>query len=152
MKYKKNDVLLTDINFIAEHKELGYKVEFNYCDLYGHDNEGIYIHSDAYRDEDRKKLPSDLDDSNFIVRIKRENEEGEIIKPIEFKSTVITSDYCMDITFSDGRCIGFDFSKLFNRGCNEILKFENYVITRRYISWGSTYELRFVDLNRFIKT
>ena len=146
---REDEVFLDDLVFIAVHKEKGYKVEFKYFDLYGYDDGSIMIERDAYKREDWGKIPRDLDDGNFYIRLKMDNEEGELIKPIEFVSAEIESNYSIKISTSDGITAEYDFS-----GASFIEKirdrFDDFILDKRFLRWEGI-ELRYVDLRRYKK-
>lgn len=138
---------IKNLVFIAEHKTLDRKVEFMYRDLYGWDGGEILLDSHAYKPEERSLLPMGPDDSDYIVRLKKEKETGVIIKPIEIISVVALENYCIRITFSNDKTIEFDLSTVFMKNN---LEFRSYRYTNREIFLGDL-ELGYVDLGRFVK-
>lgn len=104
------DMLLKDITFIAEHKYQGYKVEFMIYALYGFDDESILIYADAYVRGVRKRIPRDIEDNQFVFRLKKKNERGDIIRPIEFLSAIAIEDLVMKIQCSNNETVLCDFT------------------------------------------
>lgn len=142
------DILLKEMTFIAEHKYQGYKVEFMIYDLYGFDDESILIHADAYVCGVWDLIPRDIKDERFEFRLKRENESGDIIRPIEFISATVTEDLVMKIECSNNETVLCDFT---HAPFAEKLKdrFDEFVLKSRIIIWGDEIELRYVDLWRY---
>lgn len=142
------DMLLKDITFIAEHKYQGYKVEFMIYDLYGFDDESILIHADAYVRGVWNLIPEDIEDEQFVFRLKRENESGDIIRPIEFLSAIVIEDLVMKIECSNNETVLCDFTRApFAEKLKD--RFDDFVLKSRIIIWGDEIELRYVDLWRY---
>ena len=142
------DILLKDITFIAEHKYQGYKVEFMIYDLFGFDDESIMIYSNAYGLGKWDLIPRDIEDERFVFRLKRENESGDIIRPIEFLSAAVIEDLVMKIECSNNENVLCDFTHApFAEKIKD--RFDVFVLKSRIITWGDEIELRYVDLWRY---
>ena len=142
------DMLLKDITFIAEHKYQGYKVEFMIYDLFGFDDKSIVVHTTAYVPGVWNLIPGDIEDEQFVFRLKRENESGDIIRPIEFLSATVTEDLVMKIECSNNETVLCDFTHApFAEKIKD--RFDEFVLKSRIITWGDEIELRYVDLWRY---
>ena len=105
--------LLKNLVFIAQHKNTGIKVEFMYRDLYGYDSGEIYLESSAYESASRALLPVGPDDINYVIRLKREGEVGDI-RPIEIVSVaLLRQNYSLAIVFSNNETIEVDLASVF---------------------------------------